>query len=133
MNAIVGNQVASGIDALVDQIEMHRSGKTRILATSGADAQPAAALIGAHLRRGGPEGRGRHGLAAYAPAKTPAATIAQLNAAMNKALAHPEVRERMGKLGLEPTGGSAADVAALMVRDTERWAPVVKASGFKAD
>lgn len=133
MNAIVGNQVASGIDALVDQIEMHRSGKTRILATSGATRSPLLPDVPTFAEAGlkGVEGTGW--LAAYAPAKTPAATLAQLNAAMNKALAHPEVRERMGKLGLEPTGGSAADLAALMVRDTERWAPVVKASGFKAD
>jgi len=37
------------------------------------------------------------------------------------------------RLGLEPTGGTSAELAALMKRDTERWAPVVKASGFRAD
>ena len=57
----------------------------------------------------------------------------QLNAAVNKALATPELRERFAKLGLEPTGGSAADLAAMMKRDSERWAPVVKASGFRGD
>ncbi len=36
MNALLGDQVSTGIDTLVDQIEMHRGGKTRILATSGA-------------------------------------------------------------------------------------------------
>ena len=45
----------------------------------------------------------------------------------------PELRERFAKLGLEPTGGSAADLAATMQRDRERWAPVVKASGFRGD
>ena len=47
--------------------------------------------------------------------------------------ARDEVRERFTKLGLEPTGGSAADLAKRMADDTARWAPVVKASGFKAD
>jgi tripartite-type tricarboxylate transporter receptor subunit TctC len=59
--------------------------------------------------------------------------LRQLNAAVNKALEAPEVKERFAKLGLEPTGGSAADLVALMKRDTERWGPVVKASGFKGD
>ncbi len=68
-----------------------------------------------------------------APAKTTPATVQQLNTAVNKALATPELRERFAKLGLEPTGGSAADLAVLMKRDGERWAPVVKASGFKGD
>jgi tripartite-type tricarboxylate transporter receptor subunit TctC len=52
--------------------------------------------------------------AVYAPAKTPAATIQQINAAFNKALAAPDLRERFLKLGLEPTGGSAADLQAIM-------------------
>ena len=71
--------------------------------------------------------------AVYAPAKTPDATVRQLNAAINKALAVPELRERFAKLGLEPTGGTPADLSARMAQDTARWAPVVKASGFKAD
>jgi tripartite-type tricarboxylate transporter receptor subunit TctC len=59
--------------------------------------------------------------------------VAQINAAVNKALAAPEVRERFAKLGLEPTGGSAADLAAIAKRDSDRWAPIVKASGFGGD
>jgi len=61
------------------------------------------------------------------------ATIAQVNAAINKALATSELRERFIRMGLEPTGGSPADLTALMKRDTERWAPVVKKSGFRPD
>ena len=56
-----------------------------------------------------------------------------LNAAANKALTQAELRERFLKVGLEPTGGSAQDLADIMKRDTDRWGPVVKASGFKAD
>ena len=57
----------------------------------------------------------------------------QINAAINKALAAPELRERFAKLGLEPSGGTPADLAARMAQDTARWAPIVKASGFRAD
>ncbi|MGL6112327.1 MAG: Bug family tripartite tricarboxylate transporter substrate binding protein [Rubrivivax sp.] len=133
MNALVGNQVSSGIDTLVDQVEMHRSGKIRILATAGATRSALLPEVPTFAESGfkGIEGSGWFAL--YAPAKTTPATVQQLNAAINKALAAPEVRERFAKLGLEPTGGSAADLAALMKRDGERWAPVVKASGFKGD
>ena len=133
MNALAGNQVSSAIDTLVDQIEMHRAGKTRILATSGAARSPLLPDVPTFAEAGlrGVEGASWFGV--YAPAKTPEATVRQHNAAINKALAAPEVRERFGKLGLEPVGGAPADLAALMKRDTERWGPVVKASGFKAD
>jgi tripartite-type tricarboxylate transporter receptor subunit TctC len=133
MNALVGNQVSSGIDTLVDQIEMYRSGKTRILATSGATRSPMLPEVPTFAEAGLRGVEGTSWFAIYAPARTPAAAIQQLGAAVNKALAAPEVRERFSKLGLEPTGGSAADLGAIMKRDSERWAPVVKASGFKAD
>ena len=71
--------------------------------------------------------------AVYAPAKTPDATVRQLNAAINKALAVPEVRERLNKLGLESSGGTPAELSKRMADDTARWAPIVKATGFRAD
>ncbi len=133
MTAVFGGQVSSGIDTLVDQVEMHRGGKTRILATSGATRSPLLPDVPTFAEAGlkGVEGAGW--FAVFAPGKTPAATVAQLNAAVNKALAAPEVRERFARLGLEPTGGSAADLNTIIQRDTARWGPVVKASGFRAD
>jgi hypothetical protein len=40
------------------------------------------------------------------------------------------VRERLLAFGLQPTGTSAAELAAIMKRDSAFWAPAVKASGF---
>ena len=133
MNALMGNQVSTGIDTLVDQIELHRSGKVRLLASSGAQRSPLLPEVPTFGEAGLKGVEGTSWFAVYAPAKTPDAIIRQLNAAINASLALPELRERFAKLGLEPTGGAPADLSAAMKRDTERWAPVVKASGFKAD
>ena len=133
MNALVGNQVSSGIDTLVDQIEMHRGGKTRIMATSGATRSPLLPDVPTFAEAGLKGVEGSSWFAMYAPAKTPEATIRTLNASINRALASAELREKFAKLGLEPTGGSPADLVAVMKRDTDRWGPVVKASGFRAD
>ena len=133
MTALVGNQVSSGIDTLVDQIELQRSGKIRLLATSAAQRSPLLPEVPTFGEAGLKGVEGTAWFAVYAPARTPEATVRQLNAAINKALAVPELRERFGKLGLEPTGGTPADLTAAMKRDTERWAPVVKASGFRGD
>jgi tripartite-type tricarboxylate transporter receptor subunit TctC len=133
MNALMGNQVSSGIDTLVDQIELHRTGKIRLIATSGAQRSPLLPEVPTFVEGGLKDVEGTSWFAVYAPAKTADATVRQLNAAINKALAVPELRERFAKLGLEPTGGTPADLSARMAQDTARWAPVVKASGFKAD
>ena len=133
VNGLMGDQIAAGIDTTVEMIELHRAGKIRILGTSGATRSPLLPEVPTLVESGlaGVEGTGW--FAVYAPAKTPEATVRQLNAAINKALAAPEVRERFIKLGLEPTGGSPADLAKRMTEDTARWGPIVKASGFKAD
>ena len=133
MNAVAGHQVSTGIDALVDQIEMHRAGKTRILATSGAKRSPLLPDVPTFVESGLKNVEGAGWLGLYATGKTPVATLNALNAAANKALTQAELRERFLKVGLEPTGGSAQDLADIMKRDTDRWGPVVKASGFKAD
>jgi tripartite-type tricarboxylate transporter receptor subunit TctC len=133
MNALMGNQVSSAIDTLVDQIELQRAGKIRLLASAGATRSALLPDVPTFAQSGLKGVEGTSWFAMYAPARTPEATVAQLNAAINKALASAELRERYAKLGLEPTGGTPADLAALMQRDRERWAPVVKASGFKAD
>jgi tripartite-type tricarboxylate transporter receptor subunit TctC len=56
-----------------------------------------------------------------------------LNAAVNRALKNPALKDRFIKMGLEIGGGSPQDLQLLMSSETARWAPVVKASGFTAD
>ena len=69
----------------------------------------------------------------YAPAKTPQTAIDDINKALNKALATPEIRERFATLGLEVASGTPADLQKTMLEDAKRWGPIVKKSGFKAD
>jgi tripartite-type tricarboxylate transporter receptor subunit TctC len=44
-----------------------------------------------------------------------------------------DVRRRLEPLGLEPTGLGPAELTAILRADYEKWGPVIKASGFKAD
>lgn len=133
MNGVMGDQVAAGIDTMVDQMELARTGRIRMLATSGATRSPLVPDVPTFAESGLSGVEGTSWFAIYAPARTPEATVRQLNAAINKALAAPELRDRFMKLGLEPTGGTPADLAARTAQDAARWAPVVKASGFRAD
>jgi tripartite-type tricarboxylate transporter receptor subunit TctC len=68
-----------------------------------------------------------------APAKTPAAIINTLHEAMSKALARPEVRAQLEKLGAVVIGDTPAQFAAFLKRDYERWDGVIKAAAIKAD
>jgi len=133
MNALMGDQLTAAIDTLAEQVELHRTGRVRILASTGTARSPLLPEVPTFGEAGLSGVEGTAWFAVYAPAKIPEATVRQLNAAINKALAAPELRERFTKLGLEPTGGTPADLTARMAQDTARWAPIVKASGFRAD
>jgi tripartite-type tricarboxylate transporter receptor subunit TctC len=68
-----------------------------------------------------------------APPATPPAIIARLNAALNTALASPDVRARLAVDGAEPLPSTPAEYAADIDREETQWSKVVKESGAKAE
>jgi len=68
-----------------------------------------------------------------APAATPRPIIDKLNAAFNKALAHPDVVKRMGELAIEPIQSTPAEAKAYFEEQMLFWDPIVKASGAKPE
>jgi tripartite-type tricarboxylate transporter receptor subunit TctC len=61
-----------------------------------------------------------------APAGTPVSVVARLNAAVNQALAVPEVRTALIKLGSEPKTGTPAEFAAFIAAEVRHWGKVVR-------
>lgn len=68
-----------------------------------------------------------------APAKTPPATIAKLHDALIKALAKPEVKAQLEKLGAVIVGDTPTQFEAFLKRDHDRWESVIKAAAIKPD
>ena len=68
-----------------------------------------------------------------APAGTPKAIVAKLNAEINAALKLPDVRAKLEAAGIEIQGGTPQDYAALIKSDLVKWGKVVKAAGIQPD
>jgi tripartite-type tricarboxylate transporter receptor subunit TctC len=68
-----------------------------------------------------------------APAGTPAQAIERVNDQALKAIAAPDVREQMGKLGLEPGGSTPQQYATMIGEELARWRAVVKAAGIRLE
>ena len=66
-------------------------------------------------------------------AKTPVATVDILNAALNRALAQPEIRQRLEHLGLEVAGGTPEHLEQHVRTEAAKWAMVIKRAGVKID
>ena len=71
--------------------------------------------------------------AAFVPLGTPAAVIAQMNTAMNKALADPATREHFMKSATEPVGGPPQDLARAAGADFEKYARLINELNIRAN
>jgi tripartite-type tricarboxylate transporter receptor subunit TctC len=69
----------------------------------------------------------------YVPARTPADVVAKLNSDVNAALKRPDVAEALAKQGLQPTGGTAAQLEKMTRSDLERWSKVVREANIQPD
>jgi tripartite-type tricarboxylate transporter receptor subunit TctC len=68
-----------------------------------------------------------------APAGTPKAVIAKLNAEINTALKLPDVRTKLEAAGIEIQGGTPQEYAALIKSDLVKWGKVVKEAGIQPE
>jgi tripartite-type tricarboxylate transporter receptor subunit TctC len=64
------------------------------------------------------------------PAGTPPAIITRLNQAIVKALAIPDVKERIIGLGADPVGSSPEEFAAFIKKELATWSKVIKEVGI---
>jgi len=74
--------------------------------------------------------------ALFAPNGTPAEVISKLNVAMVEALADPVVRKRFTELGLDVVAReqqSPAGLAAFHHAEIDKWWPIIKAAGIRAE
>ena len=72
-----------------------------------------------------------HGVAF--PAGTPASIVERLSAAMQRALTSAEMQEQLARGGSKAVFMTPPQFAAYIKEDTERWAPIVKASGARVE
>ncbi len=67
------------------------------------------------------------------PARTPAALIGRINAAVVKALQDPTLRARLSEQGAEATGNSPEQFADFIRSEIAKWGKVVRAAGVKLE
>ena len=67
------------------------------------------------------------------PANTPPAIVARLNAATAEALASPDMKEILVRVGAEQTGGTPEQFAEEIRRDLAVWRDLVRKTGIRID
>ena len=72
-------------------------------------------------------------LGLFVTAKTPPATVAALNAELQKVLALPEVRQRFAQQGGVAVSGTPQSFQAFVTGEKNRWEQVIRAANLKAE
>lgn len=131
---LVGGHVSLSTDALASQLELHRSGRVRIVAVSGT--KRLAALPDVPTAREAGVNAFDHANAAYGayvPAGTPPEVVRKLEAALIAAVRSPQVKDALNRGGLETTGLPGKDLGRMLEEERRIWRPIVQASGFRSE
>lgn len=130
--ALVGGHIGYKFDVVSETAELHHTGKVRIIAVTGAKRDPQVPEVPT-LKESGIDMEAVAWFAMYGPAGMAPETLARLERAVSGAVKKPAMRERLQKLGYEPTGTTSAELAAAQRADLARWEKPIKATGVSLD
>jgi tripartite-type tricarboxylate transporter receptor subunit TctC len=132
---LIAGQVPAGILGVTGQVlELHRTGKMRVLAVTSPKRLTAAPELATAAELGMPGLTVTGSIGLLAPTGTPPAIIEQIAQASRKALAEPAYQQVLIDTGMEPTPDSGPDkFRQALAADIALWAPVVKELALKLE
>lgn len=127
---VMGGQVDVYFANAASSLNYVSGGKLKALAVSSAKRMPELPNVATVGEAGIKDFDVAEWNGLFLPAGTDPAVVAKLQDLVQKALARPDTREKLAKLGLTPVGSSAADFAKFVDAEQVRWAEVVKANNI---
>ncbi len=131
---VIGGQVMMNLPILAAALPHIRGGRLKALAVTSAARAAAAPDIPAMGESS--ELRGYHAAqwqGLVAPAGTPPDIIARVNAELNRALLLPDVKQRIGNLGVEFAPAAPEQFAADIRADTAKWNKLIRTLAIRLD
>ncbi|MFZ4481149.1 MAG: Bug family tripartite tricarboxylate transporter substrate binding protein [Rhodoferax sp.] len=133
MQDLIGGHVPACVNVLGEFLPYRGTGKVKVLATTGATRSPLMPDVPTFSELGFKGMVLNEQFGIFAPAKTPAAMVNKINAAVVAAVQRPEVVRRLAELGYSTLPISASEFATKLKADRAAWGPIVKSTGFNLD
>ncbi|HYH42386.1 MAG TPA: tripartite tricarboxylate transporter substrate-binding protein, partial [Burkholderiales bacterium] len=131
--SMIGGQVPIGFASVPSFAQQVKSGQLRGLAVTAEKRMSALPDVPSTGELGMKGLTGDTFQGVFARVGTPKPIVDRLHAEIIKALALPDVREKLGAIGFEPCSGTPAQFSAQVKTDIERWGKVIRAAGIKAE
>lgn len=133
LTGLLGGQTDFMFASMSSAIPMVKANRLKAFAVTGAQRSPAMPELPTMSEAGLPGFVAAAWFCVAGPAGIPPAIAATLTKATLASLDTKEVRERLAASGVEVRPGNAAELAALIKIEMDKWATVIKAAGLKAD
>lgn len=130
--ALVGGHIGYKFDVVSETAELHRNGKVRIIAVTGASRDPQVPEVPT-LKESGINMEAVAWFAMYGPAGLSPEVTTRLQKAVSHAVQTPAMKDRLLKLGYEAIGSTSGELAAAQRADLARWEKPIKATGISLD
>ena len=128
---VAAGQVLFATDSPSAALPLIKSGKLRALAVTGPTRLGALPDVPTVAESGFPGFQVLAWWCLAAPAGTPEAVIKKLSDAAQKAVASPEITDRLRKMEIEPMLMNAAELTAFIDKDIPAWTNFIRSSGIK--
>jgi tripartite-type tricarboxylate transporter receptor subunit TctC len=129
---LLGGRLTMYFGAISPLIPLVQEGKVRALAVTSAERFGASPNLPTMIEAGFPGFVSILSIGLMAPAGTSPAIIDKVHQDTMKVLAMPDVRKKLGDIGMEVIGNSPAEFAAAIKTETPQWARVIKDAAIKA-
>ena len=129
---LVGGRVQVMFDSIAAALPQIRAGRLRAIAVASDSRSPLLPDVPT-VAETLPGFSAHSWLGLFAPAGTPKAVIERLQRETRAVLDDPALRLRLEEAGFEPRASTAAEFAALVRAEMEKWRPVVLESGATPD
>ena len=130
---VMGGQIHMAFSSVPAVLPHIKAGRLNALGVGSAKRSPALPNIPTIAEAGVPDYEYTTWFGIFAPARTPAAIIARLNAEIVKILVAPEMNERFVSQGGDPVPSTPDELRRYMAAESARWEKTITAAGIRKE